>query len=134
MSAQPVQPRQPQARSPADRRLLIVEPDELICWSLRSYLRRWYHVRAWSNAVQAERSLRHRPVHALVISDHVSPSETAQLVSLARDRNPDVRVLIVGQAGDGESATNGVWRIGKPFELHDLARVLDLRFESGEST
>ncbi|MBW7904050.1 MAG: hypothetical protein LC135_14085 [Phycisphaerae bacterium] len=113
----------PQTRQRA--RLLIVSPDALTEWSVRSYLRPWFDVRVAHSVTQALRILEAERFDALVLAEDLTERAGARLERKARARNAGV--LIVHMViSDGEihpERTAGCW-IEKPFQLSQLALAL----------
>jgi DNA-binding response OmpR family regulator len=107
---------------------LIVEPDPLTQWSLKTYLQQWFSVESTDSASGAERILEaHRP-DALIVSDDLSPTALAALEERVRGLNP--RVAIVRTVTDPSRPLRPGEHAGcleKPFELAQLARLLGIR-------
>jgi DNA-binding NtrC family response regulator len=110
---------------PSGGRLLLVETDRLIRWSLSTYLQRWFAVDATASAAAAVRLLSKHPRQAVIVSDQM-PSEAVDAIArAAHAANPAVRTVLLA-AGDAEPRDPGLLttRIEKPFALSDLARLL----------
>jgi DNA-binding response OmpR family regulator len=106
-------------------RVLIVEPDVLTCWSLATYLGRWYAVDTARSGAAAVRRLRAQPADAVIISDQIRGSAAEAIASAARGGRPNVRlVLLTTDDADTRLARVAVERVEKPFALPELARVL----------
>ncbi len=116
----------PASASPrAAGHVLIVEPDELTCWSLTTYLGHWYAVETARSGAGAVRTLRAQPVEAVIISDQIRGSAVKAIATAARQARPDVRlVLLTTGDHDMRLARVAVQRVEKPFALPELARVL----------
>ncbi len=105
--------------------VLIVEPDELTCWSLATYLGRWYAVDTARSGAAAVRKLRSQPAEAVIISDQIRGSAAEAIAAAARRARPSVRlVLLTTDDADTRLAGAPLARVEKPFALPELARVL----------
>lgn len=116
------------------RRVLVVERDPLLRWSVQSYLARWFDVTTTASARDAERWLRVNQVDAVVIADGIARSSVQHLEEIAAQQNPSVLLVrTVIEAGDDAERNSQPHardvgpiehRIEKPFELSSLARLL----------
>jgi len=107
--------------------ILIVEPDPLTQWSLKTYLEKWFAVDATGSAGGAERILETRAVDALVISDEMPGEAITQIEERAHSFN--ARVAIVRMITDTRKACGGAPNLNcleKPFELARLAGLLGI--------
>jgi len=105
--------------------VLVLEPDPLTQWSLKTYLRRWFTVDGTSSVASAQRVLETHPVDALVISEELSSTGLAYVEQCARSLNP--RVAIVRTISDPSKPSRPGTHLDcleKPFELARLARLL----------
>jgi DNA-binding NtrC family response regulator len=106
-------------------RILVLEPDPLTQWSLRTYLRRWFMVDGTGSVASAQRVLETHPVDALVISEELSSAGLAYVEQCDRSLNP--RVVIVRTIADPSKPRRPGTHVDcleKPFELARLARLL----------
>ncbi|MBI4717967.1 MAG: hypothetical protein HY763_09205 [Planctomycetes bacterium] len=104
------------------RRLLIVEPEPLLRWSLVTYLRRWFEVFAVDSDAAAQRVLDEQSVDAVVVSDQLSDKDVEEIEAHARSRNTGTRVVrTVISRREGVTP----W-IEKPFDLAELAVLLGI--------
>jgi hypothetical protein len=119
-------PRQREPSSRANRgQILIVDPDPLTQWSLKTYLARWFGVDSANSIAAALRILETRAVDALVVSDEWPPTGLAALEQRAHSFN--ARVAIVRTVTDSSKPRPPGPHLGyleKPFELAQLARLL----------
>lgn len=105
--------------------LLIVEPDDLIRWSITTYLSDWFEVYSTGSSDQAESLLRERSMTALVLSDELSEQAADRLRDRARDRSPNVRIVHTVAECTVETPDGIAYAcIEKPFELRRLAEIL----------
>lgn len=105
-------------------RVLIVEPEPLLRWSMSTYLSRWFEVFPTDDDAAAERVLGEHAVDALIVSDQLPREEAADLEAHARTLNTDARIVRTVTTRE-----NGLTPacIEKPFELAALARMLGVR-------
>ena len=102
------------------RRLLIVEPEPLLRWSLAKYLSKWFEVFPVDSVAPADRVLDQQPIDAVVVSDQLPDRRAQSIENHARSRNAATCVIhtvttrVVGSAKC----------IEKPFELARLATLL----------
>lgn len=106
--------------------VLIVEPDLLTRWSLKTYLEPWFTVYASSEPEQAGRVAGERALDALIVSDAIPNAAVQQIEQKARFRNPCVRIIrtVSGPTAAEKPATESEYRLEKPFELGQLRSVL----------
>ena len=107
------------------RRLLVVEPEDLVRWSLATYLAKWFTVDCVDCRAKADRILNERSVDAVVVSDDLSNDAVQAIEARARSRNPSVRVVctVTNPSHENES-TSDTLRVEKPFALSQLASML----------
>ncbi|MGB2984783.1 MAG: hypothetical protein WBE26_02780 [Phycisphaerae bacterium] len=110
--------------SPA-RRLLIVEPEALVRWSLVTYLTKWFDVFTADSRATADHILDDQLIDAVVVSDDLSDRAPEEIEARARSRNPAARVVrtVTDSPGEQTSGLNTP-RLEKPFELSKLAMLL----------
>ncbi len=119
----------PDGREPAIRanrgQILIVDPDPLTQWSLKTYLTRWFSVDGTNSIAAALRILETRPIDALVVSDEWSPASLAALEQRAHSFNARVAIvrIVTDSSGPCRPAPHHGY-LEKPFELAQLARLL----------
>lgn len=104
-------------------RLLIVDPDPLTLWSLKTFLQRWFEVETAASAENAEHALAEHDFDALILSDELPAGVAAAIEHTARRSNPDL-VTVRTVIGDTETIAGPTLRLEKPFELAKLARLL----------
>ena len=116
------------SREDASRgRILIVEPDPLTQWSLKTYLEKWFRVDITDSIARAQKVLDTRAVDALVVSEELSPADLAALERRAHRSN--ARVGIVRTVTDSSKPCRPGQHQGcleKPFALARLARLLGI--------
>ncbi len=119
----PARPPAP-ARDPPPRveRLLVVEPEALVRWSLTTYLGRWFTVFAVESKRAADQILDDEAIDALVVSDDLQDRTSQAVVSHARLRNPRVVVVrTMSGPDDAATPTDNAICLEKPFDLSILA-------------
>jgi hypothetical protein len=104
--------------------LLIVEPNRLTRWSLRSYLRRWFDVECVNSAQRARRVLDARPVSALIVSDQLPATSRQGLATAARAANPALRTILTVTESHDVEPESATATLEKPFDLKQLAALL----------
>jgi len=106
--------------------VLIVEPDLLTRWSLKTYLEPWFTVYATSEPEQAGRVAGERALDALIVSDAIPNAAVLQIEEKARVRNPRVRIIhtVSGPTAAEKPAADSEFRLEKPFELGQLRSFL----------
>lgn len=75
------------------RRLLLVEPDNLMRWSLVAYLSRWFDVTSTDSIEAARQLLENQKLEAIVVSDAISSQAAAELEAQAIRRHPGARLV-----------------------------------------
>lgn len=107
------------------KRVLILEPETLVSWSLVAYLAEWFIVVAADSERTAAQHLDDDPFDALVISDDVDESAAGRLVDKAYDRNPSVRIVrtVTRPSRPPAPGTEALW-VEKPFDLARVAKLL----------
>lgn len=127
------------------RKLLIIEPDTLLRWSIMSYLKSWFDVILADSAPHAREWLTHMDVDAMVVSGEL-PTKTLEQLYEWSDSGERCRGMIVTITSAEPASRNGdanrntivyrKWRtlpngqdqsiqfIEKPFKLRDLANLL----------
>lgn len=108
-------------------RLLIVEPDALLRWSLSTYLSRWFQVYPADSTDQADRILDQNTVDAAVIYDDTHEDITDEIVAHARKRNAGMRIVrTVMNLPTTPAQAHQCQYIEKPFKLDRLAHLLGI--------
>ena len=107
------------------RHVLIVEPEELVRWSLVTYLGKWFEVFSADSRTLADRILEERQIDAVVVSDDLSDRAAEAIAAHARSRNPAARVVRtltgppVPEPQDRDTSC-----LEKPFALSEVASLL----------
>lgn len=109
------------------RQILVVEPDPLTQWSLRTYLSKWFSIHSTGSLDSARRVLETHAVDVLVVADELPAAAVALLEQCAHNFNARVRIVRTVADLDRPRET-GPSRdyIEKPFQLADLARLLGI--------
>lgn len=108
--------------------LLVVEPEELVRWSLVTYLAKWFDVFSADSRAAADRILDDHRVDAVVVSDDLSDRAAEVIEERARSKNPSVRVVrTVTSPPAGDAAALDTLCLEKPFQLSELANLLGVR-------
>lgn len=107
------------------RQVLIVEPEELVRWSLVTYLGKWFAAFSADTQVAADRILDDQQIDALVVSTDLLDQGAEEIQARARSRNPDVTVVCTSTKPPGEKVCSRATPfLEKPFELSELADLL----------
>lgn len=110
------------------KRLLIVDPEELVRWSLVTYLAKWFSVYSTTTQAAADRVLDSVGVEALVVSEDLPESAAEEIEAHAKARNPKVVVIRTITGPPRKSQTRcPVVCLEKPFDLSRLAELLGVR-------
>lgn len=115
--------------SAADRRreVLVVEPDKLTEWSLKTYLGKWFSVHSTNSPEHAARVLETHPVDVLVVSDELPSGTISALQQRAATGNRNVSVVHTVTDPDRTCGNHEDWAcLEKPFALSQLARLLGI--------
>lgn len=115
------------AAAPASRteNLLVVEPEELVRWSLVTYLGRWFVVFAPESGASAERVLEEKLIDAVIVSDDLGDQAAERIEARARSRNPSVKIVrTLSGPANGNAPLGDAMCLEKPFELSELATLL----------
>ena len=106
-------------------RVLIVEPEALVRWSLVTYLSKWFEVLAADSRSVADRILDDQQIDAIVVSDDLSDRAAECVEAHARLRNPATRVVRTVTGPPSDKASDGATpQLEKPFDLSRLASLL----------
>ena len=109
------------------REVLVVEPDKLTEWSLKTYLGKWFSVHSTNSPGNAERVLETHPVDVLVVSDELPSDAISALQRRAALRNHNVSVVHTVTDPDKSCRDHDDWAcLEKPFVLAHLARLLGI--------
>ena len=108
--------------------LLVVEPEELMRWSLVTYLAKWFDVFSADSGATADRILDDYRVDAVVVSDDLSDRAAEVIEARARSQNPTVKVVrtVTEPPGERAAAVDTPY-LEKPFELSKLANLLGVQ-------
>ncbi len=110
---------------PTAREVLIVEPEDLVRWSLVTYLKQWFQVHPAASRAAADQILEDFPIDAVVVSDDLSDQAADEIENHARSRNPSARVVrMVTHSPAERSLSEGTLQLEKPFELSRLSGLL----------
>ena len=114
-------------------RILVVDDDEALLDALaRSLEKAGARVAPYRSFEDARQALEHEPFDALVTDVRLGPSNGLQLAIIARQRHPDMHVIVVSGFDDpvlrAEAAKIGVPYLLKPVRATDL---LELMRETG---
>lgn len=113
-------------------RLLIVEPQTLLRWSLAAYLRRWFDVLLADGEGGAEIILKEQPVDALIVAHELPDCAADRIEKRARSQKPEVMVVrTVVDPTSGVSTSGRTIRLEKPFPLAQVAHLLGVPDSNG---
>lgn len=114
-------------------RLLIIEPQPLLRWSLTTYLGRWFDVSPTATVEAAREILQSEKVNALVFSDDLPADEKEEIRTLLAlaENGPSIICTTTELGGTRGvlggtrwASQDGIIRVEKPFELRRLAILL----------
>lgn len=104
--------------------LLVVDPDNLLRWSVQTYFARWYDVRATSEVDEAMRWLGDGGCHALIVSEDLTAADLSGLEKAARAKDPQTLIVHMGtRLSPGPRSVHNTVYVEKP---HVLPRLIDL--------
>jgi|GEM_PF-260134 len=107
------------------QRILIVEPDGLLRWSVQTYFARWYEVVAVASPADAEAKLVDAGVHALVASEDMAQDAMLRVECTARRHDPATVIVYMGTRLSSQGAPrSGTQYVEKPHVLSKLADLL----------
>jgi len=110
-----------------NRQVLIVEPEELVRWSLVTYLGKWFAAFSADTQVAADRILDDQQIDALVVSTDLLDQGAEEIQARARSRNPSVTVVCTSTKPPAEKVCSRTTPLlEKPFELSELAQLLGI--------
>ena len=114
--------------APPIRTVLVVEPEELLRWSLVTYLGRCFQVFAADSVAAADRLLDERPFDAVVLADDLPSGGADQIECHLRIRNPTPCVVRTStRPCTGGTSPQTATRLEKPFDLTTLVNLLKTR-------
>jgi DNA-binding NtrC family response regulator len=118
-------------KSPAARRVLIVDDEPLIRWSLeQTFGDRGFESVVAANAIQAiDASMAPAPFDAVLLDFRLPDSNDLTLLARLRGALPQARIILMTAYATDELAARalelGAYRvINKPFEMNDLAALV----------
>ena len=107
-------------------RLLVIEPDPLLRWSLTTYFSRWYEVCEAQDEAVAQGVIQQGGIDALIVADALGDAAN-RLVTSAKEGNAVVAVIrTVTRLPDAMHAEDGIHFVEKPFQLSRLAELLGI--------
>lgn len=110
---------------PTAREVLIVEPEDLIRWSLVTYLRPRFQVHSAESKGTADKILEEHTIDVLIVSDDLSNQAADEIEHHAHSRNPSAQVVrLVTDTPADRSLNRNTLRLEKPFDLSSLGRLL----------
>jgi two-component system response regulator AtoC len=111
-------------------RVLVVDDEPLIRWSLAETLTEMGHVAVEAgDGASALRALDAQPFDAVVLDYRLPDSNDLNLLATIRRRAPQAALIMMTAFGTTE-VTNGAIELGayrvvaKPFEMHDMAELV----------
>ncbi len=113
---------------PAERgrlRVLVVEPEALLRWSVVTYLSRWCYVLQVDSQTGADQLLDGHTVDAVIVADRLADGACSAVEEHVRSINPSARIVRTGVSETEEHSTHPTF-IEKPFELSKLAEALGI--------
>lgn len=113
-----------------NKKLLIVEPDPLLRWSLVTYLSRWFQVIPADSSDQANFILDQYLIDALVVNDDHINHLADHIEHHARQRNAQTRIVRTVMNFPKSTVRNQHCSyIEKPFNLSGLAHLLGVNVD-----
>lgn len=107
-------------------RLLVIEPDPLLRWSLATYFSRWYEVCEAQDEAVAQGVIEQGGIDALIVADALGDAAN-RLVTSAKEGNAVLAVIrTVTRLPDATHAEDGIHFVEKPFQLSQLAELLGI--------
>ncbi len=106
-------------------RVLVVEPEALLRWSIVTYLSRWCDVLQVDSRTGADRMLEGHTVDAVIVAERLADGASTAVEDRALARNPSTRIVRTGVGPTDDAAAQPKF-IEKPFELSKLAEALGI--------
>ncbi len=98
-------------------RILVVEDEALVCRTIeRALVKVGHEVVSARTKEELTRTLTSGTFDLLVLDLHMPDMEAGEVLSMVRDKNPGVRVLVVSGSPDVE----GLEVLEKPFQIETL--------------
>lgn len=104
-------------------RLLLVDPDDLLRWSVAAHLHPWISVIAVRNASEAQPFLRDT-FFDVVIHSAENENESREIEEQVRNRNRNLCVIRLTTKVSSNMLLAGNF-LEKPFRFDDLDRILE---------
>lgn len=110
---------------------LVVDPDQLMRWSLQSYLGRWYDVRAAATAGEGRTIIAEVPsggVSLVIVADGLADAPADAVIREIRAHSPRARIVeTVARSmradGSRQPSPSYVRVLAKPFRLEALDTI-----------
>ncbi len=107
------------------RKLLIVEPDELTAWSLKSYFQKDYDILQVRSAAEAADQMKCWHPDAAMVSDNLPDVQIEDVEHEILTDNPDALIIEMTTIGEhSETHLANRVTVEKPFELAELRKIL----------
>lgn len=114
-------------RAGAHPRVLMIEPDSLLRWSVSRYLERAVEVVGIGSLADAAGLDPSPPFRAVIVSDNLPAEQTRSLVRRLRERCPSLTAIILLSApAEPWPAEMHMLPLEKPFKLSALAELLEV--------
>lgn len=120
------------------QRILIVDDEKLICWSLSEMLTdAGYNVETALSGTEALSRFDNFAPHVVLLDVRLPDANGIELLANFKSRNPDVLVLMITAYADADSAVKALKAgaddyIGKPFNLDKIKQVIAQCLEKKE--
>lgn len=117
----------PAARAQIPPRVLVIDDEALVCWSLTTALQlTGFDAHSAANASEARLLARQTPPDIVLLDAGLWNTDPWQLVEEIRRLSPQCRFLIL--AVEGQAAARPPWDsctvIRKPFDVHSVVRLM----------
>jgi two-component system nitrogen regulation response regulator GlnG len=116
-------------------RVLIVDDERLIRWSLERKLRdSGYAVRTAGTGEEALELFRREPAEVVLLDLRLPGIEGLEVLRVLRDLSATVQVVVVSASRQGDSPPEGVcdW-LDKPFDMGEVVGLVDRATEAARA-
>ncbi len=120
---------------PAERNVLIVDDDKLICWALEKALKKnGYYVIVSPNGEDAIEALKKKDFDLVITELSMPEIDGFEVIEEVKRCSPFTRTVLMSAFGT-ESAIKkatekGVYYLEKPFEVEEFVERLQLLFDT----
>ena len=124
----------PNKKNRKTRRLLVVDDEKLVCWSLREALSDGgFLVKTAMSGAEAREVFESFRPEAVLLDIRLPDANGIDLLSEFKEQNEDVIVVMITAYADADSAVKALKAgaedyIGKPFDLDEIQHILEQCF------